>query len=103
MQVIKIDGCDIMMEGDFHETIARLGSVEAAVELEGWLEKQEDIPPIQVTRVLSSGNGGAAFLQVKTRARLPDSTIDTMAEHAESIRRISPVMPVLGSSDISVP
>eukprot|EP00035_Acanthoeca_spectabilis_P040273 m.68551 g.68551 ORF g.68551 m.68551 type:complete len:583 (+) comp9929_c0_seq1:49-1797(+) len=102
IEVVKIDGCDVMMAGDFHETIASVGSEAAASELEGWLEKQEDIPPIEGT-VISTGSEGKTLLQVKTRTGLSDATIETMAKHADGIRRVAPVMPVLGSATINAP
>lgn len=100
--MVKIDGCDVMMAGDFHETIASVGSEAAASELEGWLEKQEDIPPIEGT-VISTGSEGKTLLQVKTRTGLSDATIETMAKHADGIRRVAPVMPVLASATINAP
>jgi len=86
IEVISIDGADVSLQGDYHETLvygdrARLKALQTSVEAEGvHLHEARDQP----------------FLRIQTTRVLPD---------VEGVRmiRLEPVLPVLSRRDLAVP
>jgi len=102
IEVQKIDSFDVSMMGDYHETIATVRTEAAALELQGWLEKQSDTS-VESATVVSAAEGGPALLQVKSRQALADGIVGSIGELADEVQRVNPVLPVLASSTITVP
>jgi len=98
IEVIEIDGVRLSMAGDYYETLIHVNSNGA-----GLLQKLKE--RFEADAMLLLEGGGNQIIEIKAQA-FPDEKIlsDLIAAgRIRSVKRISPVLPVLSHSNIQVP
>ena len=98
IKVIEIDGVQVSMLGDYHETLLVLdGDVS--------LLAQDLRDQLQVDYVLCLRQPGTQFVEIKSQDPLPSKALARlMGEHGvRDVKTISPVLPVLSRRDLRVP
>jgi L-serine dehydratase len=98
MEVIDVDGFQVSLFGDYHETLLWVAG-------EGRAVAQRLAQSVAADEVLVHGVVGHQLVQVKAAQFLSDDTIAALREVAPigQVRRLSPVLPVLSRKDMAVP
>ena len=96
--VQSIDGIPVHFEGDYFETILILKSDGTDL-----LANTASHPTLEKAQLCSSDNG--TLLQLSSRQPLPQNLLTELAKDpaVESLANLSPVLPVLGKKDLTVP
>lgn len=103
MEFIEINGYKVSVKGDFFETLISFDSVPGG-SIEKYTDEFRKLPGITGIYIYP-GESGSYLLEVKSRERLT-ARAEEIAEKAGRvlwIRRIDPVMPVIGGSDKKLP
>jgi len=97
VEIISIDGVDILIKGDFFETVVFASSSDVIPYLSSLLTNTDFI------NVLESSDG--TCIQIKTQGPVSGDVIREIAnlDYVTMVRQLSPVLPVLSRRDISVP
>ncbi|MCJ7737869.1 MAG: L-serine ammonia-lyase, iron-sulfur-dependent, subunit alpha [Anaerolineae bacterium] len=98
IRVVDIDGVQVSMMGDYHETL---------LYLDGDISRfSHDLRErVQVDHVLCHRHAGTQFVEVKAQDFLPSEILGRLvAEHGvRDVKTISSVLPVLSRGDLRVP
>lgn len=96
IQIIEIDGATVLMAGDFFETLIYVKSGEEVIE---FLKSSITYDEINLHPVESR------FIEVKSNQFIPSDILEEIQqfENVLSIKKLSPVLPVLARKDLSVP
>lgn len=96
IEIIKIDGADLFMGGDFYETLVY---VKSPGKILSFIE--QSFPCDQVSYFQGTSN----FIEIKSNQFLPDELCDELLSMDEVlfIKKLSPVLPVLSRKDLTVP
>ena len=98
IEVVRIDGVDVSLAGDYFETLIHPAS--DAVEVVKYLRENMD-----AGHILLLGGGDAQLIEIKSRSFPDESLISALRARYDIslIRNISPVLPVLSSRGTRVP
>jgi len=96
IQVIEIDGAKVSMAGDFFETLIYANSSAHIVD---FLKQSVEYDEINVHR------GSVEFVELKSDRFLTEAMYEELLsiEGVQSIKKLSPVLPVLARRDLKVP
>ena len=99
LEVIAVDGFSLSMEGDYYETLIRLGSKDPAIQnrlVEAGLE---------VDHVFCLEAEAGSLLEIKGQRFLEDQEIALLGQAGEVqyVKRLAPVLPVLSRRGMRVP
>ena len=96
--VQSLDGIPVHFEGDYFETIIMLNADGA-----GLLEKTRNHPLLEKAQLCASEK--QSLLQLSSREPLPQGFLTDLQKDPaiESLASLSPVLPVLGKKDLTVP
>ncbi|MBS1663729.1 MAG: L-serine ammonia-lyase, iron-sulfur-dependent, subunit alpha [Bacteroidetes bacterium] len=94
IEVLRIDGTEVSMAGDYHVTL-----VYTSAPLTGYVDRILQPEEIIVRE------GGIPFLEVRTRNAISDASFDELLalEGVTAVQRLAPVLPVLSSKDTAIP
>lgn len=96
IEVIRIDGAEVRMAGDYYETLIYVSSAEKVLK---YLEATIEYDDIRV------GRGRSLFIEIKAQAFLTEA-IQTELQSMEEVlfvKELAPVLPVLYRKDVGVP
>ena len=98
IEVIEIDGNRVSMAGDYFETIIYLNS--SSTEVMKYLRKKVDADEINLL-----GNQDPHIIEVKSQNFLEQKIVTELCSlfKVHSVKRISPILPVLSHKNIQVP
>ncbi len=98
IEVIEIDGIRLSLAGDYYETLIYVNSNGSVL-----LQKLKE--QLDADVVLLLGEDGHQIIEVKAQAFLDESIISDLfpAGAIQSVKKISPILPVLSHRDIQVP
>lgn len=96
IEVLNIDGAEVSMAGDFHETLVYCA---APASLLSFIDHNISCDTVTVHE------GKVSFIEIKSQAQVPDDICGQLAAIAGvvAIKRIAPVLPVLSRKDLRVP
>lgn len=96
IEVVAIDGNDLRMMGDYHETLIYVEKPDAVAD---FLFNKGDFDSLLVHK------GRLTYIQVKGQKSLPSALLEelTQLEDVQFIKQINPVLPVLSRQDLQVP
>jgi L-serine dehydratase len=99
IQVIEIDGAELSIEGDYHETLIYCRDFQ---QIFPFIEQGMSYDDI---RCHHDPVNDIRFIQVKSQQPIPEHlSLDIHAREAViSIKKIAPVLPVMSRNDLSVP
>jgi len=98
IEIIEIDGVQLTMNGDFHETLIYISGDED--ELRKYLHAHN-----QFEEILYHTGGERQFIQIKSAKRLEKRFIKELQTrfNINVIKQLSPVLPVLSRRELTVP
>jgi L-serine dehydratase len=98
IEVVKVDGVQVSMAGDYHETLFYFES--GGEQLLAALESRVLVDSIRVM-----GNGETNFVEIKSQAFLPPQIVAELREQFDihTIKQIEPVLPVFSRQGMKVP
>jgi L-serine dehydratase len=104
IRVVEIDGVDLSMEGDYHETLVFLDPATAQEGLDA-LTAALDAAGIRPEEIQLLHGSEAALLQIKTQNPIPIETQSLMraTPGVMDVRTLSPVLPIQSRMDMEVP
>ena len=96
IEVIAIDGASVDFAGDYYETLIYVKSPDKVVE---FLKRAVEFDYLEVHR------GDDVFIEIKSQQFLSDSICEELENFEEvlSIKKLTPVLPVLSRKDLRVP
>ena len=98
--VQEIEGAEVVMEGDYFETLLFLSDPGSADGLGGWLKSSFEFEDV----LLVAGREGV-LLEIKSRKALDDELLAELANNpgVSTVRVLKPVLPVLARKGLTVP
>ena len=96
IEIIKIDGADLLIEGDYFETLVYTSDSE---KVKKFFERNFDFDELNICL------GKENFVEIKSQ-KFPDDEILNefkKLEEVKSIKKLSPVLPILSRKNIKVP
>jgi len=97
MEVQEIDGAEVSMGGDFHETLAYVNGDAQAVE--AWVVERVDADEVQLCV------GDRSFVQIRSQSAISSELLAELNanEAVDCVREIAAVLPVKSRKDLVVP
>nr|AGF93609.1 L-serine dehydratase, iron-sulfur-dependent, alpha subunit [uncultured organism] len=98
IEITGIDNFSISIEGDYYETL--LWAQESIDEVKDYLSDQ-----IQFDSIISRSSNGSDLIEIKSQQFLEDNFLNRLKDdfNINTIREVSPVLPVLSRRDLDVP
>lgn len=96
IQVIEIDGAQVLMAGDFYETLVY---TQSPGQVADFLARSVTCDDINIHR------GAADFVEVKSNQFLPPGILEELSNLDDKIffKKLAPVLPVLARKNLTVP
>lgn len=105
IRVVEVDGVELSMEGDYHETLVFLGGGEAGAVLLETLTTALESAGIHADEIHLLTGPDTGLLQIKTQERVSAETLLLVRKNpaVRDVRTLPPVLPVQSRKGMEVP
>jgi len=105
IRVVEVDGVELSMEGDYHETLVFLGGGEGGAALPETLATALESAGIHADEIHLLTGPDTGLLQIKTQERVPAETLLLVGKNpaVRDVRTLPPVLPVQSRKGMEVP